>query len=221
MVDPFADLQFFDRNRDFTVMWKNLPHWAQAGTICFITWRTADSLPMCAIEKIKQERRELAISNQLHPNADWKSAIVDLPPKKRAELYWSTVLSWDKQLDNAAGACVLRHTDLSEIVLKSLLHFDGDRYVLTDAVIMPNHVHLLAAFRDEESLERQCTSWKHFTASEINKRMHQSGEFWQVDQFDHLVRDLEDFEKYRDYIANNPKKAGLTQGSFRYYSAES
>ncbi len=219
MSNPFADLQFFDRKRDFNVVLKDLPHWAQAGTICFITWRTADSLPISALERITKERRELAISNQLNPNSDWKSAIAVLPPKKRAELHWAAFLSWDQHLDNAAGACVLRQTDMSEIVLKSLLHFDGDRYVLTDAVVMPNHVHLLAAFRDEESLEKQCTSWKHFTATEINKRTHQSGEFWQVDQFDHLVRDLEDFEKYRAYIADNPKKAGLKQGSFQYYSS--
>jgi putative transposase len=38
-------LQFFDRKQDFTVAWKTLPHWAQAGTVCFLTCRTADSLP--------------------------------------------------------------------------------------------------------------------------------------------------------------------------------
>ncbi len=64
---------------------------------------------------------------------------------------------------------MLREPELSQIVMNSLLHFDNDRYAPTDAVVMPNHVHVLVAFRDEDSLITQCKSWKHFTATQINK----------------------------------------------------
>ena len=44
------------------------------------------------------------------------------------------------------------------------------------------------------------------------------GEFWQVEQFDHLVRSPEDFDKYRRYIADNPANAGLGEGCYRYFT---
>ena len=113
---------------------------------------------------------------------------------------------------------MLKRPELSQLVEESLLHFDGDRYVLTDAVVMPNHVHLLAAFRDESTLLTQCTSWKRYTGRRINELLGQRGEFWQVEQFDHLVRSEEHFEYYRRYIADNPRKAGLALGQYRWYS---
>ena len=245
---PLSGLQCFDPKQDYTVAWKRLPHWAQAGTVCFITWRTADSLPKEAIGRLNQQRQELLRQMQLDPNGDWKASLAKLPPAVRGQLHWSFFTAWDLELDNAAGACVLREPELSEIVMNSLLHFDNDRYVLTDAVVMPNHVHLLVAFRDEDSLITQCTSWKRFTAKEINRwlrgraggekeeslghgmtelrssvvprprfQVPPDGEFWQVEQFDHLVRSPEDFDKYRRYIADNPAKARLRAGSFRYF----
>src|SRR2546423_1278241 len=66
---------------------------------------------------------------------------------------------WNDDLDACHGACVLRRPGLAAIVAESLRHFDGERYELTDFVIMPNHVHILVAFPDEESLLKQCESW--------------------------------------------------------------
>ncbi len=151
----------------------------------------------------------------------------------REQLHWEFFTAWDKQLDLAAGACVLREPALSEIVMNSLQHFDNERYILTDAVVMPNHVHILVAFRDEASLVTQCTSWKHLTATQINRWLRtnaehghpsngvqpqSSGEFWQVEQFDRLVRNEEDFCRYRFYIAENPWNVPLAEGCFRYYT---
>ena len=110
---------------------------------------------------------------------------------------------------------------------------DCDRYQMGDFVVMPNHVHLLVAFRDEDLLVTQCTSWKHFTATQINRWLRRngdncrttsginlpsSGEFWQVEQFDRLVRSEEDFCRFRWYVAENPGKARLAEDSFRYYT---
>ena len=166
-----SDLQYFDPDADHTMAWKKLPHLAQAGTLCFVTWRTADSLPKEAIERHAKEREELLRQHQIDPGNNWKASLAQLKPAVRAQVYWSLFNAWDNELDNASGACVLRNPELSRIVMDSLLHFDNDRYFLTDAVIMPNHVHLIAAFRDEEALLSQCTSWKHFTGTMINRRL--------------------------------------------------
>jgi hypothetical protein len=76
----------------------------------------------------------------------------------------------------------------------------------------------MVAFREESMLLTQCTLWKRFTGRQINQLLGFRGEFWQVEQFDHLIRTEEQFEYYRRYIADNPHKAGLAAGSYRWYS---
>ena len=88
---------------------------------------------------------------------------------------------------------------------------------LDDFVIMPNHVHFLCAFSGQSEMLKQCAEWKRFSARQINKHLGRTGEFWQVDQFDHLVRNLEQFEYYRRYVSENPKKAGLRTGTCMHY----
>ncbi len=229
-------LQFFDRKADFTVAWKTLPHWAQAGTVCFVTWRTADSLPREVVERLAHERVEIMRRFGVDAAEDGELAILGenrvrrqvspklaaqlerLSPRDNARMKWQLFTAWDEQLGRCAGECVLARPDLSKIVADSLHHFDGERYVLTDYVVMPNHVHALVAFAKEDQLLTQVASWKRFTALELNKSLGRRGEFWQGEQFDHLVRSLEQFAYLRKYVAENPEKAGLTEGSFRLYT---
>jgi putative transposase len=211
-------LQFFDPKQDFTVAWKALPHWSQAGTVCFITWRTADSLPREAQVRIAMERRELLRRLGLNAEGDWRQELAKLPPDASSKARWRMFAAWDRQLDLGIGACVLAQPDLSQVVDASLKHFDGERYILTDSVVMPNHVHVLVAFADPDLLLSQPRSWKKFTGRQIQQSLGCSGAFWQVEQFDHLVRSPEQFEYFRKYIATNPERAGLKEGSFRHYS---
>jgi putative transposase len=104
------------------------------------------------------------------------------------------------------------------MVATSVQHFDGDRYDLSDFVVMPNHVHLLVAFSDEESMLKQCESWKHFTATRINRALGRRGRFWQQDGFDHLVRSEEHLQYLRRYIAENPVRARLQPGEYIHES---
>ena len=85
-----------------------------------------------------------------------------------------------------------------------------------DFVVMPNHVHLLAAFPDPNAMEKQFDSWLHYTAVQINRLTNRSGHFWQQEPFDHLVRSVEQYEYLRCYIADNPKKANLREGQYIY-----
>lgn len=80
---------------------------------------------------------------------------------------------------------------------------------------MPNHVHLLVGLLGKTEVEDQCYSWKKFTATKINNALKRSGEFWQPESFDHLVRSPEYFEHFQRYIADNGPLAGLTKGQYR------
>ncbi len=214
------ELQFFDRKQSYTVAWKTLPHWAQAGTVSFITWRTGDSLPAAAEQRITRRRAEALRQVGLPDCGNWRAALEKLPPSVRGRAHWSLFRIAEEELDHGFGECVLARPELSHIVLSSLKHFDGDRYILTDAIVMPNHVHVLVAFREEDLLVAQCEGWKRYTGRQIQQALGRRGEFWQVEQFDHLVRSEEQFEYLRQYIAENPRRARLAEGSFRYYSKE-
>jgi hypothetical protein len=45
MANSHGTLQLFDPSARHSVVERRLPHWLQAGAICFITWRTRDSIP--------------------------------------------------------------------------------------------------------------------------------------------------------------------------------
>lgn len=79
---------------------------------------------------------------------------------------------------------------------------------------------MLAAFQTERGLLDQCESWKRWTATRINRELGQAGRFWQQDGFDHLVRSEEQFQHFRRYIAENPRKARLKAGEFLRWSKE-
>ena len=120
-------------------------------------------------------------------------------------------------LDECHGACVLKRPQLSRIVADAMLHFDGRQYLVSDFVVMPNHVHVLVQFPDEGQLKRRCRAWKHYTARQINRLLQTGGRFWQVESFDHLVRSPEQFEYLRHYIRRNGPAAGLGSDEYHYY----
>jgi type I restriction enzyme R subunit len=233
-------IQLFDPQQELAVIERRLPHWSQAGTIAFLTWRTWDSIPSDRLQQWITERNDWLRTHGIEPKPNaavscgemskphkpkpipahptWRTRLQSLPPALRREFRMQISNRWNDCLDECHGQCVLRQAELSQIVADSLLHFDGSRYDLTDFVVMPNHVHLLAAFPDEESMLEQCDSWKHFTATKLNRALRRRGRFWQQDGFDHLVRSFEQFEFLRRYIADNPHRAKLAPGEFVHFS---
>jgi len=97
-----------------------------------------------------------------------------------------------------------------------LLFFHGQRYWLGDYVIMPNHIHCLVAFLDNDIVKTQPGSWMRFSAKKINQLLGSNGALWFPEPFDHFVRSENQLEYLRSYIGDNPKKAGLNKGEFTY-----
>ena len=208
-------LRAFDSRDEYAVVQRRLPHWCQGGTVSFITWRTWDSMPAHVLAGWLAQREAWLRQHGIDPlREDWETCLQTLPNNITAEFKRHISDRWNDHLDALHGAGVRRRAELARMVADSLSHFDGERYVLSDYVVMPNHVHLLAAFGDKEGMLRQCQSWKHYTAGKINRALGRKGRFWQQDGFDHLVRSAEHFEHYRSYIAENPIRARLKPGEF-------
>jgi len=219
-MNPELPFRLFDPEADVTIVDRRLPHWSQAGTVCFITWRSIDSIPKQVLDQWRREREEWLLAHGIDPERpDWRERLLrelDEPTAREfRDTFWNR---WHDHLDAGHGECVLREPEVAEIVADSLHHFNEERYLLLDFVVMPNHVHLLVAFPDEEAMLAQCDSWKHFTATKINRRFKQKGKFWQTDAFDQLLRSEEQFQYLRRYIADNPQKAGLKPGEFAHFS---
>lgn len=211
----------FDRNEDVFLHERRLPHWAQNGTLAFITFRMWDSMPERVVLRWLAERNLWLLDHGINSNdPNWKSQFEQLEHHVQQEFHRRFSARWHDELDHCHGSCVLKQAELAETVAVSLKHFDGDRYELTDFIIMPNHVNLLAAFADAERMLAQCESWKHFTATQINRQLGRCGRFWQQDGFDHLIRSLEQFERLRKYIADNPEKAGLPRDSALHFAKD-
>lgn len=212
------NFEFFDQTQEIYVHYRRLPHWEQAGVMCFITWRTIDSIPAATIRRWRVERAAWLRRHEINPLAEnWRELLRLLPRADRREYHEHFTSAWMQKLDECFGACVLKRPELSKIVAESLLQFDGQKYVVSEFVIMPNHVHVLAQFEAERQLKRQCRAWKHYTAFEINQHLTATGRFWQVESFDHLVRSPEQFEYLRNYIVRNPVVAGLRDAEYRLY----
>lgn len=210
--------EFFDPKGEVTIYYRRLPHWDQPGAMCFITWRTVDSIPAEVLQRWRIERAIWLRQRHIDPQAtDWRELIRALPVEARRDYHVRFTSPWMERLDECHGACLLRQPELASIVADSLLHGDGNEYEVSDFVVMPNHVHVLAQFRSEGGMKACCQNWKHYTARRINEALATAGQFWQWESFDHLVRSPEQFEYLRGYIERNPVLAVLQPGEYRHY----
>ena len=95
---------------------------------------------------------------------------------------------------------------------ESLRHFHGDRYDLGASVVMPNHVHCIVRplQPSDGDLEDIIGSWKSFTARRINADLGTTGESWQDESYDRIIRDEEHLWNSIQYIGRNPEIAALS-----------
>jgi type I restriction enzyme R subunit len=208
--------ELFDPRGNWFVREHFRPHWTQAGAVVFITFRTHDSIPKAVLERWELEKQDWLVRHGHDTGKHWSAVVPTLGDKERAAFQKQFNRCREDFLDTCHGRCLLRRPELAEIVADSLLYFDGSRYRMGDFVIMPTHVHLLAAFSTPDTLTKQCDSWLHYTARQINQAMGENGKFWQQEPFDHLVRSLEQYEYLRQYIADNAQKARLKTGEYLY-----
>jgi len=206
----------FDPNGQLLIHEHCRPHWSQSGAVVFITFRTNDSIPREVVKRWEQEKHDWFRQRGIASAAHWSVVVPTLLEKDREALKTTFNRTREVFLDSCQGRCLLKRPELSKIVADSLLYFDGQRYRMGDFVVMPNHVHLLAAFPSAHSMKEQCDSWLHYTAFRINQAIGEKGQFWQEEPFDHLVRNPTQYEYLRVYIADNPRRAGLRPGEYHY-----
>ena len=171
--------ELFDPSADFRITGgTNLPHWYQPGVTYFVTFPTEDSIPDAVAQRWYAEREHwLGQRGISAAQSNWRGQLAELSCDQRKQFHETFSRQYMENLDQGWGACVLRRTELSQIVVDSLMHFDGNRYRMGDFVVMPNHVHLLVCLIAETDIVEQAYSWKKFTAGKINKALGKRGRF--------------------------------------------
>ncbi len=209
--------ELFDPRDEFVVRQGTLPHWYQPGVTYFVTFRTEDSVPQSLLRSWHRRRDDWLQRHGIDSREKgWKRRLRASPDIERE---YNTMFTrpFMAYLDRGHGACVLRNMAIAQMVAGAMRHFDGERYHLGDFVVMPNHVHVLVCLLGTTEIETQCTSWKKYSAGEINRALGRCGRFWQEESFDHLVRSPEQFEYLQRYIAVNPERARLGEREYLHW----
>lgn len=177
-----------------------MPHWRQDGATYFVTFRLFDSLPQSKVHELRGLKQEW---ERQHPKPhscevaeEWTREMV-----RRVE-------NW---LDQGSGHCFLREPSAATHVVGAMHYFADQRYEIGCYVVMPNHVH--AVLRPTQprvhTLETILKSWKSYSGKRINEDCDRSGELWQEESFDRIIRDEEHLWRTIQYVGRNPAKAGL------------
>ena len=214
---------------------ENLPHWTCDNAIYHVSFRLEDSVPASKRDEWLAERKIF------EETAKREDRNLTEEEEKRIQYLFSERI--EKFLDTGYGECHLSKHGIAELLAKAIKYFDGKRYLLHAWCVMPNHVHVIVEpFADKRS-ERDALgtsgpdrdglatsdalgtpdalaaiihSWKSYTAHEANKILKRTGEFWQKDAYNHIIRSEKEYFFQMKYVWENPEKAGLADWAWRW-----
>jgi REP element-mobilizing transposase RayT len=121
----------------------------------------------------------------------------------------------ERWLDQGMGSCPFKQASLAALLTSAMHHFDDDRYELDCYALMPNHAHVIVRplLPGAHPLEAIVGSWKKYSSRRINRVLQQTGDLWQDECYDRILRDEEHLWRAIQYIGANPDKAGLPRES--------
>jgi REP element-mobilizing transposase RayT len=196
---------------------RHLPHYHPEYGKFHIVFRLEGSLPHEVVQRLKQEREEGERYLSGETNLQKRHELLLEYRKEYFEKF-------DLLLDGAqTGPTWLAQDSIAQIVVDAMLKRDRNDYDLVAFTVMPNHVHLIISTEDlgrgssrqrivaETSVERVCRLLKGATAYACSRALNRSGQFWQHESYDHLIRSDEELERTIWYVLSNPVKAGLVE----------
>ena|SRR5437868_5723634 len=96
------------------------------------------------------------------------------------------------------------------------------KFSLHDFVVMKNHFHLLLTVDENIAIERAVQFVKGGYSFRLKKEFGKAFEVWQRGYSESRVYDVVSYEKHRNYIHQNPVKAGYVSAAELYeYSSAS
>jgi putative transposase len=189
---------------------RHLPHYQPAGATLFITFRLTGSIPHEVMQQLMDEVQKTEEQLDRIEDAQERTRQADVERRR-------TFGKWDAALDaNTAGPHWLRDRQVAALVAEALRYRDGRNYMLHAYCLMSNHAHVVCAPLEKpgggyQSLSTIFHSLKGYTAHEANQYLGRSGDFWQHESYDHVIRSNAEFHRVIAYVLNNPVKAGFVK----------
>ena len=107
---------------------------------------------------------------------------------------------------------LFRRALMAELFLETLFHYRDEKvFLLHEFVVMPDHFHLVLTPSSRFSLEKGVQRIKGAFSFHVGRQARSRIDVWQRSFTQHLILDLEDFERHRDYIFDNPVRARLVR----------
>jgi putative transposase len=110
---------------------------------------------------------------------------------------------------------------IASLFIEVMLSYRTEKkYLLHEFVVMPDHLHLILTPQGI-TLERAMQLIKGGFSFQLNKNLKTKKDIWQPSFFDRRIRDYLEYQKYKDYIWQNPVKRSLakTPEEYPYSSA--
>jgi putative transposase len=102
------------------------------------------------------------------------------------------------------------------LFLEVLLQYrTGRKYLLHEFVLMPDHFHLILT-PTGVTLERSMQCIKGGFSFQLNKTLRRRRDPWQPSFHDRRVRDSLEYQRFKEYIWQNPVKRGLCRAPEEY-----
>jgi hypothetical protein len=196
---------------------RHLPHWDVEDQPIFITACLEGSISAAGLSNLRKYRNELdqrPKPDRINEN-EWEY--------KKQKLIFRRM---DELLDFKSHVRHLEDDCQAEIVQDAFLHFADERYDLLGFVVMPSHHHWV--FLPDEAWSNEAVeqlirngkkrrtpreiishSIQSYTGTMCNRIRNATGSYWQVETFDHWIRDDDELLRVITYIENNPVAAGL------------
>jgi putative transposase len=188
---------------------RHLPHYQPPGATFFITFRLAGSLPAEVLQRLGDEAQRKAPQIERIIDSQLRQQVAYTAQMQLFE-------QWDSELDTSrSGPRWLAEPAFAQLMCEALHYRDGRVYTLEAYSVMPNHVHLictpLSSGDGIYSLSKIMHSLKGFTAWQANRLLKRKQDFWQHENYDHVVRNEDELQEIIKYVLENPLRAGLPE----------
>ncbi len=115
------------------------------------------------------------------------------------------------------GRALLQSERNATLFIEVLRSYAAKRkFRVHDFVVMPDHVHLLLTVGSDMTIERAMQFIKGGFSYRLKKELGYSGEVWQRGFSEVRIQDERIFLQHRQYIAENPLKAGLADSPEKF-----
>jgi putative transposase len=183
---------------------QKLPHFQQPDACYFVTYRLDGAVPKFRIQQLRDEY-EFKLKRLQSTKLDARELYLE---KKQLQFDYFKLV--DEETDKSLNEPYwLKEDAIAEIVANSLHFLAKSKVELWCFCIMPNHVHaVLELMNSEDDLFRIMQQHKSFTGVQANKILNRTGQFWERESYDHIIRHNQ-FETIIGYSILNPVSAGF------------